>query len=62
MQQPKCAIDSSIEPRMISTGAKCDKILLVMNVLLFRIMQRVVGLDVVPHAAVFRLRGPTRRK
>jgi hypothetical protein len=62
MQQPKCAIDSSIKPRMISTGAKCDKILLMVNVLLFRIMEWVVGLDVVPHAAVFRLRRPTRRK
>jgi hypothetical protein len=62
MQQPKCAIDGSIEPRMVSTGAKRDKILLMVDVLLFWIMEWVVGLDVVSHAAVFRLRRPTRRK
>jgi hypothetical protein len=62
MQQPESAIDGSIEPGMVSPRAKSDKVLLVVNVLLFRVVQRIVVLDIVPHAAVLRLRRPTRRK
>jgi hypothetical protein len=62
MQQPESAIDGSIEPGMVSTRTKSDEVLLVMDVLLFRVVQRIVVLDVVPNAAIFRLRRPTRRK
>lgn len=62
MQQPERTINSSIEPRMVSTRAKRNKILLVLDVFLFRIVQRIVVLDIVPNAAVLRLRRPTRRK
>ena len=62
MQQSECAIDGTIEPRVVSARSKGDQVLLVLDVLLFGVMQRVVGLDVVPHAAVFGLRRPTRRK
>jgi hypothetical protein len=62
MQQPERPIDGSIEPRMVSSRAKSDKILLVLDVLLFRTMQWVVVLDVVPNTAVLGLRRPARRK
>jgi hypothetical protein len=62
MHQPERAINRSIKPRMISARTKSDEVLLVLDVLLFRIMQRVVILNVISHAAVLRLRRPTRRK
>jgi len=62
MQQPECAIDGSIEPRVVSARPKRDKVLLVMDVLLFRVVQRIVGLDIVPHAAIIGPRRPIRRK
>jgi hypothetical protein len=62
MQQPERPIDGSIEPRMVSSRAKSDEVLLVPDVLLFRIMQRVVVLDIVPNTAVLGLRRPARRK
>jgi hypothetical protein len=47
---------------VVSTKAESDEVLLVLDILLLRIVQRVVVLDIVPHAAVLRLRRPTRRK
>jgi hypothetical protein len=62
VQQPERAIDGPIQPRIISTGTKSDEVLLVLDVLLFRVVQRVLVLNIVPHAAVFRLRRPIRRE
>jgi hypothetical protein len=62
MHQPERAINRSIKPRMISARTKSDEILLVLDVLLFRIMQRVVVLDIVPNTAVLGLGRPARRK
>ena len=38
MQQPKRPIDGSVQPRMVSTRAKSDEVLLVLDILLFGIM------------------------
>jgi hypothetical protein len=62
MQQPERAIDGSIKPRVVSTRAESDEVLFVLDVLLFRIVQRIVVLDVIPHAAIFGLGRFTRRK
>ena len=62
MQQPERAIDGSIKPRVVPTRAESDEVLLVLDVLLFRIVQRIVVLNIVPHAAVFGLGRPARRK
>ena len=62
MQQPERAIDGSIKPRVVPTRAESDEVLLALDVLLFRIVQRIVVLNIVPHAAVFGLGRPARRK
>jgi len=53
MQQPKCSINCSVKPSVVSTSAKGDEILFVLDVILFRVVQRAVVLDVVSHATVF---------
>lgn len=58
----KRAVDGSVQPRMITTRAQRDEILLVLDIVLLRVVQRVVVLDVVSHATVFRVGRTIRRQ
>jgi len=58
----ECMIDAPIEPCMISTGAECDEVLLVLDIIHLGSVERLVGLEVIANTAVLRFGRTIGRK